>query len=246
MTHISKEEVREKLNQEYARLAKRIDDEISAGQNRISAILSLQLEEKGCVPEWDRTRTHQCAYNNISRYGAAKNCRFCDGHKKGEEKILGAKGGNQQEAPMDLSEILIRRGVHPSEEKVEVNFGGETYKGTLTHPAPALEEWGTFVAFIRPFRGRAYTQDTADEIERRVKFLLSKERERWEDCGDFVPATKREIVSNKMGEEAERHRILTLIEGMRFPTENTYPVNAHNTEIFNTALEVLLAKITKE
>ncbi len=31
-----------------------------------------------------------------------------------------------------------------------------------------------FVSFIQPFKNRAYTQDTADEIERRVEFLLQE------------------------------------------------------------------------
>lgn len=57
---------------------------------------------------------------------------------------------------------LRKNGITPPEE----------YICRACEPSAPADEWETFVSFIRPFKNRDYTEDTAKEIERRAALLL--------------------------------------------------------------------------
>ncbi len=54
-------------------------------------------------------------------------------------------------------------------------------------------DWEDFVAFVQPFKNRAYTQDTADETVRRTTLLLTKARE---DERERVATEERQFILN--------------------------------------------------
>ncbi len=99
------------------------------------------------------------------------------------------------------------------EEKVCGNCKKPFRGATLCpHVAPSPEEgWEAFKSFIQPFKNRAYTQETADEIERRVSQLLSKERERLEE-----EIGGRCWKHEKQATEAERARVVEIMEGISY------------------------------
>ena len=67
-------------------------------------------------------------------------------------------------------------------------------KDEVEIPSHNTKDWEEFVGFIRPFKNRDYTDETANEIIKRVKSLLKSETER-----------VRELVLNEIRKTADKY-----------------------------------------